>query len=70
MNLTATGYRLHYPFIDRDLLNWQGDATHLFLNCMHPKRDDLFVSGMVEASGLGWQGRHDQAEMVARFIQA
>jgi len=68
MVLAATGYRLHYPFIDRDLLNWQGDAPHLFLNCMHPDRDDLFVLGMVEASGLGWQGRHEQAEMIARYI--
>jgi hypothetical protein len=49
--LAATGYKLHYPFIDKALLNWQGDAPHLFLNCMHPERDDLFVLGMVEASG-------------------
>ncbi len=68
MILTATGYKLHYPFIDKDLLNWRGDAPHLFLNCMHPGRDDLFVLGMIEASGLGWQGRHEQAEMVARYI--
>ncbi len=69
MIVAATGYKLHYPFIDRDLLNWQGDAPHLFLNAMHPTRDDLFVLGMVEASGLGWQGRHEQAEMVARYIR-
>ncbi len=69
MILAATGYRLHYPFIDKDLLNWQGDAPHLYLNAMHPARDDLFVLGMVEASGLGWQGRHEQAEMVARYIK-
>ncbi|UWR13076.1 flavin-containing monooxygenase [Sulfitobacter mediterraneus] len=69
MILTATGYRLHYPFIEDTLLNWQGDAPHLFLNTMHPDRDDLFVLGMVEASGLGWQGRHEQAEMVARYIK-
>ncbi len=67
--LAATGYRLHYPFIDRDLLNWRGSAPHLFLNAMHPSRDDLFVLGMVEASGLGWQGRHEQAELVARYIR-
>ncbi|MDP3525564.1 MAG: NAD(P)-binding domain-containing protein [Hoeflea sp.] len=66
--LAATGYRLHYPFIDKALLNWQGDAPHLYLNCLHPERDDLVVLGMVEASGLGWQGRHEQAEMVARYI--
>ncbi|WP_163849320.1 flavin-containing monooxygenase [Pseudooceanicola aestuarii] len=67
--LAATGYRLHYPFIDRALLNWQGDAPHLYLNALHPDRDDLFVLGMVEASGLGWQGRHEQAELVARYIR-
>ncbi len=69
MILTATGYKLHYPFIDPDLLNWQGDAPHLYLNAIHPARDDLFVLGMIEASGLGWQGRHEQAEMVARYIK-
>jgi hypothetical protein len=35
---------------------------------MHPHRDDLFVLGMIEATGLGWQGRHEQAELVARYI--
>lgn len=68
MILAATGYRLHYPFIDDAQLNWQGSAPHLFLNALHPTRDDLFVMGMIEASGLGWQGRHEQAEMVARYI--
>ena len=68
MILAATGYKLHYPFIDAALLNWQGNAPHLYLNAMHPERDDLFVLGMIEATGLGWQGRHEQAEMVARYI--
>ncbi|WP_289042442.1 NAD(P)-binding domain-containing protein [uncultured Aliiroseovarius sp.] len=69
MIVAATGYKLDYPFIDNALLNWQSDAPHLYLNCMHPARDDLFVLGMVEASGLGWQGRHEQAEMVVRYIK-
>lgn len=68
MILAATGYKLDYPFVDATELNWQGDAPHLFLNAMHPTRDDVFVLGMVEASGLGWQGRHEQAEMVVRYI--
>ena len=69
MVLAATGYKLDYPFIDDSLLNWTGDAPHLYLNCMHPERDDLFVLGMVEASGLGWQGRHGQAEVVVRDVE-
>lgn len=67
--LLATGYRLHYPFLDRSELPWKGSAPHLYLNCFHPERDDLFVLGMVEAAGLGWQGRFEQAELVARYLR-
>lgn len=68
----ATGYRLHYPFLDPEILNWQdpgsGTAPNLFLNCFHPERDDLFVLGMVESGGVGFEGRAEQAELVARFL--
>jgi cation diffusion facilitator CzcD-associated flavoprotein CzcO len=67
--LTATGYNLHYPFIDRRHLNWQGAAPHLYLNAFHPEYDNLFLAGLVEAAGLGWEGRNEQAELIARFIQ-
>ncbi len=68
--LQATGYALHYPFIDRAALNWTaGAAPQLYLNVMHPTDDSLFVMGMVEASGLGWQGRYEQAEMVALYLK-
>ncbi len=67
--LAATGYKLHYPFVAPEHLNWRRNAPHLFLNAMHPTRDDIFVIGMVEASGLGWQGRHEQAELVARYLR-
>ena len=68
--LLATGYKLHYPFIDRDHLNWRDAAPDLFLNVFHPRYDNVFVLGMVEATGLGWQGRYEQAEMVGRFLRA
>lgn len=69
MVLMATGYKLHYPFIDSELLNWKGAAPQLYLNCMHPQSDSLFMMGMVEATGLGWQGRDEQAEMVALYLR-
>lgn len=68
--LLATGYKLHYPFIDKEHLHWNGAAPQLYLNAFHPTRDDLFVLGMIEAAGIGWQGRYEQAELVARFIHA
>lgn len=68
--LLATGYKLHYPFIAKEHLCWNGAAPRLYLNTFHPERDNLFVLGMIEAAGLGWQGRYEQAELVTRFIRA
>ena len=66
--LHATGYKLHYPFIDRSHLNWKGDAPQLYLNVFNPLHPNLFVMGMVEAAGLGWQGRDEQAKLVAHVV--
>ncbi|MAA64514.1 MAG: monooxygenase [Alteromonadaceae bacterium] len=69
--LMGTGYKLDYPFIDPAELNWQNsDAPQLYLNVFSPKHDNLFMMGMVEAAGLGWEGRNEQAEMVALYIRA
>lgn len=67
--LLATGYKLHYPFIDRSELHWQGDCPQLYLNIFHPKRDDLFVLGMIEATGIGWEGRAEQGRLVAQYLK-
>lgn len=69
--LQATGYALQYPFIDRAALAWPAGAAapRLWLNVMHPEDDSLFLLGMVEASGLGWQGRYEQAELVALYLK-
>ena len=68
--LCATGYKLHYPFIAPELLNWQGMAPRLYLNIFPPRHDNLAMMGMIEASGIGWQGRYEQAELIARFFKA
>jgi len=68
--LAATGYKLHYPFIAPDLLNWQGMAPQLYLNIFAPRFDNLAVMGMIEASGIGWQGRYEQGELIARVFKA
>ncbi len=68
--LLATGYRLDYPFVDRAALHWTGMAPGLFLNIFPPSFNGLYVMGMVEASGLGWQGRYEQAELIAAYLAA
>lgn len=68
----ATGYHLHYPFLDPKLLRWRGrgSAPDLYLNIFTQADPDLFVLGMIEASGIGWQGRYEQAELVASYLRA
>ena len=68
----ATGYHLHYPFLSPELLRWSGhgSAPDLYLNIFTQEDPNLFVLGMIEASGIGWQGRYEQAELVAAYLQA
>ncbi|WP_428307031.1 flavin-containing monooxygenase [Lacipirellula sp.] len=66
----ATGYRVNIPFIDREQLNWQGDAPRLFMNVFHPERDDLFCIGLIQPDS-GQFGLVDyQSQLVARYLQA
>lgn len=69
----ATGYQLAYPFIDRRHLNWTGMAPNLFLNVFASDTDSdtfngIYLLGMIEALGLGWQGRYEQAELLAQYL--
>jgi hypothetical protein len=68
----ATGYHLHYPFLEPELLRWsgRGSAPDLYLNIFTQEDPNLFVLGMIEASGIGWQGRYEQAELVASYLSA
>ncbi len=68
--MLATGYRLHYPFVDAEHLSWAGNAPDLYLNIFTPRHRNLFVLGMIEAAGIGWQGRYLQAELMAGVIRA
>ncbi|MGY1552259.1 flavin-containing monooxygenase [Microbacterium sp. A588] len=68
--LLATGYSLNYPFVDHEHLSWHGAAPRLFLNMFPASFNGLYMMGMIEASGIGWQGRFEQAELLAAFLAA
>lgn len=70
MILLATGYKLDYPFVDKAHLNWTGMSPNLYLNAFTPDFNGLYVMGMIEASGIGWQGRYEQAELIAEYLAA
>lgn len=68
--MLATGYRLDYPFVDRAHLQWRGASPRLFLNMFPATFNGLYMMGMIEASGIGWQGRYEQAELLASYLAA
>lgn len=68
--LLATGYTLDYPFVSREHLHWQGAAPRLFLNMFPASFNGLYVMGMIEASGIGWQGRYEQADLLGSYLAA
>ncbi|MFF3029202.1 flavin-containing monooxygenase [Microbacterium sp. NPDC057944] len=68
--MLATGYTLDYPFVDRTHLHWRGASPRLFLNLFPASFNGLYVMGMVEASGIGWQGRYEQADLLAAYLEA
>lgn len=68
--MLATGYTLNYPFVDREHLSWRGASPRLFLNIFPASFNGLYMMGMIEASGIGWQGRFEQAELLASYLAA
>jgi cation diffusion facilitator CzcD-associated flavoprotein CzcO len=68
MIIYATGYKLSFPFIEREHLNWRGDRPGLYLNIFHPGRDDLFVAGLIQPDS-GQFGLVDyQAQLIAAYV--
>ena len=68
--LLSTGYVLDYPFLAPELLGWTGPSPSLYLNIFSRQAPNLLVIGMVEASGLGWEGRFRQAQLAAAYLAA
>jgi len=71
MIVYATGFKVSFPFIDRQHLNWRNDAPDLFLHQFHPQRDDLAIVGLFQsATGGHWALMHYQAQLLSRFLAA
>jgi len=64
----ATGYKISFPFLDREHLNWHDGKPRLYLNVFHPTYDNLFVVGLIQPDS-GQFGLVDyQSQLVAGFI--
>jgi cation diffusion facilitator CzcD-associated flavoprotein CzcO len=64
----ATGFKISFPFIDTRELNWHDGRPELFLNLLHPERDDLFVVGLIQPDS-GQFGLVDlQSQLMAAYL--
>ena len=64
----ATGYKISFPFIDQNELNWRDGRPDLYLNIFHPEHDDLFVAGLIQPDS-GQFGLVDyQARLIAEYL--
>ena len=69
--ICATGYRLTLPFIDPEHLDADAEGVpRLFMNLLHPTRDDLAVVGLIQPDSGQWGLTDLQAKLVARMALA
>ncbi len=66
----ATGFRVSFPFLDHQWLNWHDGQPRLYLNAFHPELDDLFVAGLTQPNSGQWQLTDYQAQLMACYLVA
>ena len=66
----ATGYRLDLPFLAPELLGGEEGSPRLFLNMLHPERDDVAVCGLIQPDSGQWGLTDLQGAIVARMALA
>jgi hypothetical protein len=70
--ICATGYEIAVPFLDARLLGAATPAAtpRLFLNLLHPTRDDVAVVGLIQPDSGQWGLTDLQSRLVARMAAA
>jgi len=66
--IAATGYRIHFPFLDPSVAGWSDGAVPLYLKTIHPDYDDLFFIGLVQPAGCIWPLADLQSRLAAAAI--
>ena len=69
--ICATGYRVTLPFIAPEHVVADAEGVpRLFMNLLHPTRDDLAVVGLIQPDSGQWGLTDLQAKLVARMALA
>lgn len=64
----ATGYRVAFPYLDRDHLSWRRNDPDLYLNVVSRRDDALFALGILEVDAGAFPIISLQAELVGQVI--
>ena len=67
--VTATGYRIVFPFFDSSFINYENaDRISLYLRMIHPVHQSLFFIGLLQPQGCIWPLSDLQAKLAANAI--
>jgi len=64
----ATGYKVTYPYMDRDHFDWHSKYPDLFLASLHRRYDDVCCLGLHQTDGGAFDFFATQADMMANYI--
>lgn len=71
MLIWATGFSIHFPFMDDSYVLDEKGWSKLFIHTFHREWDDFFAVGLFDpAEGGVWQVADHQARLIAAFITA
>lgn len=68
--IAATGYQVHFPFLDRNFFRWRDNVPDLYLNVVHPDLRGLFVVGMCEVNAAAAPLLAQQGELIVAVLRA
>ncbi len=66
--ICATGYKLSYPYLSRDIADTRDNDLTLFCGIVPPDRPDLFFIGVSRPTGSFWPIAEAQSKFVAALL--
>jgi len=66
--LAATGYKITFPFFDKEMINFEDSVPELYKKIFHPDIANLYFIGLVQPMGCIWPLADTHAKLVANHI--
>ncbi len=64
----ATGYKVTYPYMDKNLFEWMSKCPDLYLSSLHREFDNVCCLGLHQTDGGAYDFFTLQADMMCNFI--